>query len=94
MCESVDWSFESGALMGKRVTIVFEETEAVDGGIGFNVFLDGLDQHRRTTINAMTPEEQLQELSTAEFWALRCFQITMSKMIEAGAVREIKKKGT
>ena len=78
--------------MGKRICIVFEEGDAVPDGVAFNVFLDGMSKERREAVNAMTPEQQLQELSTAEFWALRCFQITMDAMLKAGAVREVKKR--
>jgi hypothetical protein len=77
--------------MGKRVSIVFEETEA-EGPMGFNVFLDGMSPVRRQTIDKMTPEEQLNELSTAEFWALRCFQITMGAIHQSGALRTVRKK--
>jgi hypothetical protein len=76
----------------KKISIVFEETGNVEDGVGFNVYMDGLDAHRKATIDRMTPEEQLHECSTAEFWALRCFQITMAAMIKAGAVREVKKR--
>jgi hypothetical protein len=78
--------------MGKRVSIVFEEGDAVTDGVSFRVFLEGMTQERREAIDRLTPEQQLQELSTAEFWALRCFQITMGSMVKAGAVREVKKR--
>ena len=78
--------------MGKKIQIVFEETGAAEGGIGFKVYLDGIDQHRRQTIDAMSPEEQLQELSTAEFWALRCFQITGQAMAQSGAVHKVTRR--
>lgn len=76
----------------KRISIVFEEGDTVSDGVAFNVYLDGLDMHRKETIDGMTPEQQLQELSTAEFWALRCFQITVGALVQAGAVKEVKKK--
>ena len=73
----------------KRVSIVFEEGPNVNGGVGFHVFLEGIAQHRMREIDRMTPEQQLHELSTAEFWALRCFQITGHAMAQAGAVRKV-----
>jgi hypothetical protein len=73
-----------------KVSIVFEETENRDGGVGFNVYLDGLSKERRQYIDSLTPEQQLQELSTTEFWALRCFQITVHAMKTSGAIRETK----
>ena len=75
-----------------KVSIVFEETEPKEGGIGFNVYMDGISQERRQYINSLTPEQQLQELSTAEFWALRCFQITAHALKTSGAAREVKKR--
>lgn len=78
--------------MGKRISIVFEEGPVVEDGIGFNVFLDGLSQVRREEIDAMTPEQQLEELSTAEFWALRCFQITANAIRQSGAMRTATKR--
>lgn len=78
--------------MGKKISIVFEETHPQEGGIGFNVYLDGMSDTRRHEIDRMNPEKQLQELSTSEFWALRCFQITMHAMLQAGAIREVKRK--
>lgn len=73
------------SVVGKRISIVFEETPATHDGLGFNVFLDGISDVRRDEISAMTPEVQLQELSTAEFWALRCFQITAGALMQSGA---------
>lgn len=79
--------------MGKRISIVFEETPATHGGLGFNVFLDGISQVRREEIDAMSPETQLQELSTAEFYALRCFQICVGSLHQSGAIKFVQKKG-
>lgn len=75
-----------------KISIVFEETPPQSDGMGFHVYLEGMSDGRRSAIDRMDPEEQLRELSTAEFWALRCFQITMAAMVEAGAVREVKKR--
>lgn len=75
--------------MGKRISIVFQEGEPTSEGPSFDVFLDGMTAERRAEIDAMTPDEQLAKLSTAEFWALRCFQITMASMVRAGAVRAV-----
>ena len=69
--------------MGKRVSIVFEETGAA-GGMAFNVYLEGHD----VTSSEMTAEEQLQKLSPADFWALKCFQICGGVMRQAGVVTE------
>ena len=60
-----------------KVSIVFEEEAAIavgPSGAGkvFNVYLDGLSDERLKEIGAMTPEEQIQKLSRAEFFALRC----------------------
>lgn len=70
-----------------RISIVFEEGDWVDEGREFGVFLDGLTPERRREIDAMTPEEQLEKLSTVEFWALRCFQIVADVMTKSGAIR-------
>lgn len=78
--------------MSKKISIVFEETAPEAGGIGFRVYLDGLSQHRRKEIDRLDPETQLKELSTAEFWALRCFQITMGVIIESGALKVVEKR--
>lgn len=75
-----------------KVSIVFEEGPNVTDGISFNVYLEGMSQVRREAIDRMTPDQQANELSTAEFWALRCFQITMHAMQQAGAVREVKRR--
>ncbi len=77
-----------------KVSIVFEEkaeiaSAAHGAGKVFHVFLEGLSDARRKEIDAMTPEEQLHKLSRAEFWALRCYQITMHAMFEAGAVHKV-----
>lgn len=78
--------------MGKKISITFEETEAEAGGMGFNVYLDGIDDERRKVIDAMDPETQLKNLSTAEFWALRCFQITMNVMMQSGAIKKVTRR--
>jgi hypothetical protein len=78
--------------MGKRVSIVFEENDAVSDGVSFDCYLDGMTPQRMAEVNAMTPEKQFQELSAAEFWALRCFQITKHVMVQSGAFREAKKR--
>jgi hypothetical protein len=75
--------------VNKKISIVFEETSPESGGMGFHVYLDGVSQHRRQEIDRMDPEKQLEELSTTEFWALRCFQITVAAMLKAGAVKEV-----
>lgn len=78
--------------MAKRISIVFEETPATHGGLGFNVFLDGISQVRSEEIDSMSPEKQLQELSTAEFYALRMFQMVVSALAHAGAIETVQKK--
>ena len=66
-------------MSGKRVMIVFEESEPDEkGGINFKVYLEGID---RKWADSMNPEEQLKHLSTAEFWALRCFQIGVAPLL-------------
>jgi len=78
--------------MRKRISIVFEETDA-DDGAGFNVFLEGFSEERRKAIRTMSREEQLEKLSRAEFWALRCFEITVGAINQTGAIRTVQKKG-
>lgn len=78
--------------MGKKICIVFEETTPQPDGIGFNVYMDGVTDKRRKEIDQMDRETQLKELSTAEFWALRCFQITMAAMGESGAIRLVQER--
>jgi len=72
--------------MGKRVTIVFEETEMTPEGGGFNVYLEGIAQERKNL-----PEDQL---SAAEFWGMRMFQIVGQLLAQAGAARTVQKKGS
>lgn len=72
----------------KRLEIVFQETD----GPGFKVFLQGVDKKRMEAIDKMSPEEQLQTLSPAEFWALRCFQIAMHTLQQSGVVATVDKK--
>lgn len=79
-------------MSGKKISIVFEENGSIAEVISFNVFLDGMTDHRRQEIDAMDPERQLQELSAAEYWALRCFQITMDALVQSGAVKEVKRR--
>jgi hypothetical protein len=76
----------------KKISIVFEQTGPREDGQGFNAYLEGMTAERRREIDAMTPEEQLQKLSAAEFWALRCFQITVAAIVDAGAARETKRR--
>jgi hypothetical protein len=70
--------------MGKRVSIVFEETGPVVGGGGFNVFLEGVDKERMRL-----PEDQL---SSAEFWAMKCFLIVGDVLRQTGVAQSEKKK--
>lgn len=76
-----------------KVSIVFEETDVVGGEPRFNVYLDGLTPERMKEINAMSAEEQTLKLSTAEFWALRCFHISTAAIAKAGAVQTVFKRG-
>lgn len=71
----------------KRVSIVFVETGEADGK-AFDVYLDGAD----AAWNALTPDEQLHQLSPAEFWGLRCFQICADMMQKTGVIKTVRRK--
>lgn len=73
--------------MDKRVCIVFEES-GEHGGKGFNVYLDGLSKEA----NTMTSEEQMNKLSPADFWALRCFQICTGIMKDVGVIDKVMRR--
>lgn len=67
----------------KKVMIVFEETEAADlvkdGRPGFKVYMDGdIQRIGKTDVNSLT---------AAEFWGLRCFQIVADTMKKAGSIK-------
>ena len=68
----------------KRISIVFVETGEEEGR-GFHVYLDGA----KPEWDKLTPEEQLKQLSPAEFWGLRCFQICSGIMRETGVVKTV-----
>lgn len=77
-----------------KVSIVFEEQDnAIMKEPTFHVYLEGITKERREEIDRMTPDEQLQKLSTAEFWALRCFQIVGGLMVKAGSFRQSIRRG-
>jgi hypothetical protein len=63
---------------GKRVCIVFVETTERDanGDAGFNVFLEGTEGMKG---------KKDEELSPAEFWALKCFAIVGNVLRQSGA---------
>lgn len=67
----------------KTCSVVFTET-GEHRGKGFEVYMQGAKEEW----NRMTPEEQLQKLSPAEFWCLRCFQICSGLMAEVGVIQE------
>lgn len=67
----------------KKCSVVFVET-GEHGGKGFEVYMEGA----KSEWSIMTPEEQLQKLSPAEFWCLRCFQICTGIMAQAGVIME------
>jgi hypothetical protein len=76
-----------------KISIVFEETgEVIGGDHTFNVYLEGMTPERRKEIDALSNEAQMHELSTAEFWALRCFQIVVGNIQQANAVTSIKRR--
>lgn len=62
---------------GRKIMIVIEEEK---GGHGFNVYMDG-DKER---LQANIPTDQM---SPAEFWGLRLFQICVNAVRSAGAVQ-------
>lgn len=68
----------------RKVMIVVEETGANDGR-GFNVYLAG-DKERINSVEDV-------DLSPAEFWGKRLFQICIDACIKAGAVKSVDKKG-
>lgn len=68
----------------RKVMIVVEETGANDGR-GFNVYLSG-DKDRIGKIQDV-------DLSPAEFWGSRLFQICIDACLKAGAVKTVDKKG-
>lgn len=72
--------------MGKKVSIVIEEIEET-GGKRFCMYLEGLSPEA----NKMTTEEQMKELSPADFWGLRLFRICVGIMNDTGVIREVKK---
>jgi len=73
--------------MGKKVSIVFEETGEQDGK-GFNVYMEGLSPE----VDKLTDEEQIHKLSPADFWALRSFKIVTGIMCTTGVVQKMKSK--
>jgi hypothetical protein len=77
----------------KRISIVFEEGPVVRGDVTFNVFLDGLSDARRKEIREMTQEQQETELSTGEFWAIRCYAIVLDAIARTGAVSHVHRRG-
>lgn len=75
--------------MGRKVMIVFEEADVAhvtgsDVARGFNVYLEG------DTPPDNTPEDQL---STAQWWALKMFRIVVHYLQQSGAVKTISEKG-
>ena len=60
-----------------RVSIVFEETNNVEGG--FNVYMEG---HDKSALEKIPPEEW----PRAAFWAIHCFSIVGGVISQAGAV--------
>ncbi len=75
----------------KRVTIVFEETDATSlaegaSNQGFQVFIEGAEGTKTKPEIAWT---------AAEFWGLKCFAIVVDVMKRSGAFdREIRKGGS
>ena len=72
--------------MGKRVTIVFEETGDTPEGKGFDCFLEGVSPERRKL-----PDD---ELSPAEFWGMKMFAFVVHDLNQVGVVKSVKQKGT
>lgn len=75
-----------------KVAIVFEEKDAEAGGIVFNVYLEGLSETRLEYLKTLTHEQQDNEMSTAEFWSLKCFQIVAEVLKQTGALRRFEEK--
>lgn len=75
--------------MAKKVMIVFEETgfSVQDStgrkGKGFNVYLDG---------DVAGDEVKEEDLSTAQWWALKMFRIVAHYLGQAGSITSIQKK--
>jgi hypothetical protein len=74
----------------RRVCIVFEEVDGIGGpandpGPRFNVYLEGADKAR---LQALPPSEW----STAEYWAVACFQIVAETIRKVGAVESVSRK--
>lgn len=67
--------------VGRRVSIVFEET----GGVGFKVYLDG--QTRDIDISQLGDD-----LSPADFYASRMLSIVTAHLESVGALREITRR--
>jgi hypothetical protein len=77
---------------GKRVSIVFTEREAEDGGTRFEVTLEGA---RFVDLQAMTDEERREKLDPATFWAYETLVRGVIPLLHAsGAYRstEVRKK--
>jgi len=64
----------------KRVMIVIEETGPKEDGVGFNVFLEGIDQER---LKKISPDQY----TTAEHWGMALYRICVSALHQTGAVR-------
>ncbi len=62
--------------MGRRVSIVFEET----GGAGFNVYLDGQTKGIRL-------DDPGDDLSPADFYATRMLNIVVAHLQKVGAFK-------
>jgi hypothetical protein len=67
-------------MSGKKVMIVFEEKSAQSDGVGFDVYIEGVDTARLSIL----PRD---EWSTAEFWAVSCFSIVVDVLKRSGAFR-------
>jgi hypothetical protein len=67
--------------MGRRVSIVFEET----GGEGFKVYLDGASKGIDLTASG-------EDLSPADFYASRMLLIVTAKLKEVGALSSISRR--
>lgn len=75
-----------------RMSIVFEEKGAANGGIVFNVYLEDFSETRLEYLKTLTHEQQDNEMSTAEFWSLKCFQIVAQVLKQTGAFRRFEEK--
>lgn len=67
--------------MKRKLMIVIEE-DGTNGGKGFRVYMAG-DKER---LQKGTPEDQL---SPAEFWGLKLFQICVNAINKAGALQTV-----